>query len=173
VNLRTLEKKLSKSKRKRGHKLQRYRVKVRVLPENRVGAVQQYRIAQKRGPYFRTFRKERELLKVLSNFPPDLNEKEERTIVRRVYYRTLPLLFSRLGFWKDRLILQDIERYYYGFLTTVKLLSNEAPSRISRLNWELRHYTSAERVSLSKRSSIEPTSRNGSIVLASAAPPTQ
>jgi len=116
------------------------------------------RCTLKRAPYFHAFRPERQVLKVLSNCPPDLNNKKDRTIVRRVYYRTLPFLFSRLAWWRDRQILHDVETYYYGFLTTVKLLRNEAPNTVNRLNWELRHYTSAERVSLSKRSSVEPTS---------------
>jgi hypothetical protein len=116
---------------------------------------------QKRAPYFTVFRPERTALKVLSNNPPDLNNKNDRTIVRRVYYRTLPFLFSRLSYWRDREILHDVERYYYGFLTTVKLLRSEAPNAVGRLNWELRHFTSAERVSLSKRSSVEPTSGFG------------
>jgi hypothetical protein len=130
--------------------MERYCVHIR-LPNGRVER------KQKRAPYFSVFRSERSLLNILSMNPPDLNNKEDRTIVRRVYYRTLPFLFSRLGYWKDRMILQDIERYYYGFLTTVRLLRNGATSTVGRLNWELRHYTSAERVSLSKRSSVEPT----------------
>lgn len=156
MNLRTLEKKLSRNKRRKASMIWDYRPQSKKFKGNKA------RTAQQRSPYFHLFRKERQVLNILSKCPPDLNKKADRTIVRRVYYRTLPFLLSRLSIPGDRLILRDIEIYYYGFLTTVKLLNNKDPSTVSRLNWDLRHYTSAERVSLSKQSSIEPMFGSGS-----------
>jgi hypothetical protein len=143
VNLRTIEKKLSRGKRRKCQQTERYRAKT-------VDKEGNFRNTLLRGSYFTSFRAERQLLNILSKNPPELDIKKDRTNVRRLYYRTLPFLFSRLSYHRDRQILNDIERYYYGYLTTVKLLRNEAPNRVSRLNWELRSYTSAERISLSK-----------------------
>lgn len=164
MSLRTLEKKLSKSKRRQADSVWDYRPRRKKLIGGKL------RTTQQRSPYFRIFRRERQVLNILSKCPPDFYKKTDRTIVRRVYYRTLPFLFSRLSLPKDRQILFDIEEYYFGFLTIVKLQNGKDPNTVSRLNWDLRHLTSKERVSLSKQSSIEPMFGFGSSAYASAAP---
>jgi hypothetical protein len=108
-----------------------------------------------RGDYFLKFRQERTCLSILNQSPPDLTSKEGRATVRKVYYYILPVLLSRLSYLNDRLILQDIEEYYYDALNIIRL-NKRGLTRANRLPLDLRLFTSAERVSLSKQSSIEP-----------------
>jgi len=39
-------------------------------------------------------------------------------MIHRLYYRTLPVLFCRLTWYKDRQILMSIEEAYYDWLVT-------------------------------------------------------
>lgn len=149
MNLRTIEKKLSKSKRRSSLKTYNYYCQIKGKEGN-------LRTVRKRGDYFLHFRRERTLINILSKSPPDVSKKEDRTIVRRLYYRTLPFLLSRISVRHDRQVLLDIEEYYYGLLNIINL--NRGVHRLAnRLNYELRYYTSIERKILStSESSIEP-----------------
>lgn len=112
---------------------------------------------QKRGEYFRVLRDERRILAILANITPPLGQgRWYRRTLRLVYYRTLPILLSRLSYWKDKIRLAKIERFYYDLLNTVNL-NRGNPRSVSRLPWLLRCYSIPERVSLSKQSSIEPS----------------
>lgn len=53
-------------------------------------------------------------------------------MLHRLYYRTLPVLFSRLTYYKDRQILYAIEEAYYDWLVTSCLVRPHAlrPERL-------------------------------------------
>lgn len=139
MSLRTIEsKKLSSGKRKQSRNWSYYR-KRRYVNKKYVGST------LSRGKYFSVFRDERKVLKILSTSPPENPvthgiKRKDRTLVHRLYYRTLPVLFSRLQFPKDREVLFDLERFYYGWLNIANL-SRGVTARVNRLSPELRYYT--------------------------------
>lgn len=112
---------------------------------------------QQRGRYFVKFRKERVLLKALSNIPLNFVNlgRRERRILRAIYYCVLPPLFSRLSLPEDKYALWKIEEFYYDELNRANLCRKKYKV-VNRLPYMLRCYSNAERVFLSRQSSIEP-----------------
>lgn len=88
-----------------------------------------------RGKYFVRCRRERWLIKLLSNSPPNTHtvEKRERAIVRRIYYCILPRLLSLVVYEPDRVDLLRIERCYYDYLNIDRLRNGVTKGRVNRL----------------------------------------
>lgn len=148
-----MEKKLSRSRRKHLKTQSIYRKRVSKEVECKGGKTQS-RPALSRGPYFKAFREERKLVRILTENPPseELSRKNRR-ILRRVYYCLLPVLFSRLHYYKDLSILWDIEVYYYDLLNRVNL-NRGVLKRADRLRWELRHLRSHPSESLTSQAKL-------------------
>lgn len=156
MNLRTLKRRPNKAKRRSARKFNFYRSKPKAKSEipgqQTVPPVlsDSNGSTQKRGEYFRRFREERQIIKILNMNPPSGKIEEYRTIVRKVYYCILPILFARIEYQPDRQILLDIEEYYYNLLNITRYRKGIL-SRANRLPFELRCYTSTERISQSKQ----------------------
>lgn len=101
-----------------------------------------------RGKYFVRFRRERELVKILTSSPPGFTgERRERTIVRQIYYSILPKLLAFIEYPPDRVDVLSIERCYYDYLN-IDRISRGSSRRINRLSWKLRYMPYRSRVSL-------------------------
>jgi hypothetical protein len=151
--LRRIEKYPSRRKKRSGKSIKCYYTKKGLPKDSKPKLL--------RGDYYRAFRDERILLRILDNTKliTECPTKQERAITRRVYYCILPLLLSRLRDPFDLSIARDLEDYYYTSLNIMNY-NRKVPRRVNRLNWELCHYNSTERISLLSKSSTEPMIRN-------------
>jgi hypothetical protein len=85
-----------------------------------------------RHPYFTRFRDLRTFLKTVCNstLPRRIN-KTVFKFYRRLYYRTLPMVFHRLRWWKDRNIYLIIEREVFNWLNLASF-TLQKDTRINR-----------------------------------------
>jgi len=121
------------------------------------------RITRKRGDYFRKLKRERELTKVLSyNPPPQEFSRRTRSMIHRVYYRTLPCLFARLTWYKDRQILQAVEEAYYYWLVS-SYYSRPRASKPARLGQHVRMTNPLDRYYLVRQQDKCPDDLDSSI----------
>lgn len=148
MNLRTIEKKLSKGKRRCSQRISYY-YKIKSDESSNIGDRQKPIKTLSRGDYYRKFREERKVLNILSNIVPNLNgERKERRTLRYVYYRILPALYSRFKYHsRDIEILLDLESLYYDSLNIMNY-NRGTPLRINRSWWVSLVLDTAERDSL-------------------------
>lgn len=91
----------------------------------------------KRHPYLRRYRHERKILRTVDESTVEFLSIE-RKLLRRLYYRTLPVLYRKLGWAQDREILTRVERNLYeALLVQGYLYIRRKPKR---LRWSLRMY---------------------------------
>jgi hypothetical protein len=161
VNLRT-RKKLSRSKRKcRRHFQFHYREKKKDAENSNTSGVQKHAITLSRGRYYKKFRRERCVLKILSNTLPDLNSfsRDSRRIARNVYYRILPYLKQCFKYHNnDTAILLDLEAFYYDLLNRMNH-NRGTRTRANRLWFGLSNLTPTVVTTVPSKSSIEPVLR--------------
>jgi len=93
----------------------------------------------KRGKYFTHYRRERSLLKELSEAKPNvirhspsLKDDSDRRILRFIYYRIIPKLLKTLLLEEDQSILYQLEYEYYHLLNLGRVSSGKA-TRVNRL----------------------------------------
>ena len=92
------------------------------------------RTVKRRGDYFRVLRADRQVIKILNETPPpDTLKKRDRRLISRIYYRTLPKLFTHLSYGPDLRVLWAIEEFYYMRLNKISL-SRHSPRRVYRLS---------------------------------------
>jgi len=109
--------------------------KVSISVRNNTGKrIQNANVTTKyRGKYFLYFRRERTILAKLAEMVPrPFGSRRERMIIREVYYRVLPGLFTKLFFWKDQLLLRQLEKFYNLLLNTIGYCRGSS-SRVERL----------------------------------------
>jgi len=124
--------------RRPGRRLRKYRQTARYyVPKE---GLKKGRAQLLRGSYFLKCREERGLIKLLDNNPiPHIFTKDARTIVRKLYYRTLHLLLSRISYGMDRLVVLSLEEYYFNWLNIANW-SMGVPWNVNRHSWEKRNW---------------------------------
>jgi len=106
----------------------------------------------KRSPYFKTFRRDRMVMKELAKSRPCFNEKEclhsdlkgkfykrslkrEIRTLRYVYYCVLPRLHHSLQYPPDASLIEELEFTYAGWLNTAYYISGKGSSTVDRRYW--------------------------------------
>jgi len=93
----------------------------------------------RRLPYYRKLRRERKILRLLSEVP--LKPLINMSFLKRLYYRTIPALMKTLwGSHQDWLLLLELESYYYTILNIESVVNRGHAFRANRLGWPLRNF---------------------------------